>query len=578
MEPQAALVRTAGEIGPSVITSGVTTAAAFFMAAMTQFVGVRELGIIAGGGILLCVMAAIVVLPPLILVCDRERPATKMPRLLPVAGWLSWLHMRPGLVLALAVVATAVSLVGVTRLKYDHNLLHLQPSHVESVQIEEEVFTRQEDSVWFAVSLCDSRSELARRKAIFEKLPGVAKTEEIASLIPEPNPQRQQAVTGIHESLVTLLEDAPAEGDIAAANYRELTRELNRGIELLSADLPYESEAAQELSQAGRRLSQIPPEVAAQSLAALAAHAQAELRRSIAPLAPLAAIADPSPPTAGDLPPELADRYIGRSGKHLLKVYARGDIWDMERLKRFVAQVESVDQEATGHPVQTYYASRHLQISYIQAGVFALLAVFALIFFDLRSIRHSLLAMVPLAMGFLQMCGLIGWFGIPLNAANLIALPLILGIGVDDGVHLVHDMRRKGGRFRLTDASGVAIILISTTTMAGFGALILARHQGLRSLGQVLTLGTFLCLTCSLVVFPALLRWLTRRLPEVEEEDAAAEPIAEVPALAAEETAAAEPIIGPAESVAWMSAESLLPPENVPPVHSTGIIPRRRAG
>ena len=101
------------------------------MAGTTQFVGVRELGIIAGSGILLCVVSAIVVLPPLIFVFDRERPPGNTPTLLPVALWLSWLHARPGLVLSLAVIATAASLVGVTRLKYDHNLLHLQPSHVE---------------------------------------------------------------------------------------------------------------------------------------------------------------------------------------------------------------------------------------------------------------------------------------------------------------------------------------------------------------------------------------------------------------------------------------------------------------
>jgi uncharacterized protein len=496
-----------------------------------------------------------------------------VPTLLPVAGWLSWLHTRPGLVLSLAVIATAASLVGVTRLRYDHNLLHLQPSHVQSVQIEEEIFARQEDSVWFAVSMCDSRKELRRRKAIFEKLPSVAKTEEIASLIPEPDRQRQQSVAEIHQSLVKLLEDSPHAGSGGNADLQGLTRELLQGASLLSADLPYESTAAQALAQTAERLTHIPPPIAAATLEAISAQTHAQLRRSIQPLAPLLDLSDPSPPTTSDLPRELSDRYIGQSGKHLLKVYAEGDIWDMDRLRRFVAEVESVDSQATGHPVQTYYASRHLQISYIQAGVFALLAVFALLLFDFRSIRYSLLAMMPLAMGFLQMCGLIGWFGIPLNAANLIALPLILGIGVDDGVHLVHEMRRNGGRFRLTDSTAVAVMLISTTTMASFGALILARHQGLRSLGQVLTLGTFLCLTCSLVAFPALLTWLTRKLPVVEDEEAEAN-------IESCEAAAA---IAPAQE-ATPAIAAPVPAVMPPPAAESAatrtetIVPRRRAG
>jgi len=599
------LVRTAQDVGPGVVTSGVTTASAFFMAGMTQFIGVRELGIIAGGGILLCVLSAILVLPPLILFFDRDRPASQLPSLLPVAGWLNWLHSRPRLVLSLAVAGTLAAAIGVTRLRYDHNLLHLQPSHVESVDIEREIFTNQKDSVWFAVSICGSRHELRRRKAIFEKLPSVAKTEEIASLLPDPDRRRQEAVAEIHASLLKLFdESSPAAGPLAEAatvNYQEsdsapLARELVRASALLSRDPTQASPAAQMLAQAAARLRDTPGPQLVAALGQIRQQAGDQLRQSIAPLAALVELSDPTPPTAGDLPRELVDRYIGRTGKHLLKVYARGDIWDMERLERFVADVEAVDPLVTGHPVQTYYASRHLQLSYVHAGVFALLAVFSLILFDFRSIRYALLAMIPLGMGFLQMCGLIGWFGIPLNAANLIALPLILGIGVDDGVHLVHEMRRNGGRFRLTDSTGVAVILISTTTMASFGALVLARHQGLHSLGQVLTLGTFLCLTCSMLAFPALLSWLTRNLPEVAEEEerppafspaaaATAEvPVPELPPAASNseapprevEAEACEPLPSPA----WISAES-------PPAQAgddlllpapRGIVPRRRAG
>jgi predicted RND superfamily exporter protein len=186
--------------------------------------------------------------------------------------------------------------------------------------------------------------------------------------------------------------------------------------------------------------------------------------------------------------------------------------------------VELVDDRVTGHPVQTYYASRHMQQSYLYAGLYALAAVLVLLWIDLRSLAHSLLAMVPLGLGCVQLCGLLGWLDIPLNPANMIVLPLLLGIGVDDGVHLVHHWRRQGGRFRLSDSLTVALLLNSTTTMAGFGSLILARHQGLASLGQVLTLGVMTCLASSILFFPALLAWISRHRPE---DDSAEEMVEE---------------------------------------------------
>ena len=108
---------------------------------------------------------------------------------------------------------------------------------------------------------------------------------------------------------------------------------------------------------------------------------------------------------------------------------------------------------------------------------------------DLQSIRDCLLALVPMGLGLLQMFGLLGLLDIPLNPANMIVLPLILGIGIDDGVHVIHDYRRQTGLYRMSPSTASAVLLTSLTTMVGFGTMMLAHHEGLRSLGHVLTLG-----------------------------------------------------------------------------------------
>ena len=125
--------------------------------------------------------------------------------------------------------------------------------------------------------------------------------------------------------------------------------------------------------------------------------------------------------------------------------------------------------------------------------------------------------MLPLGLGMLQMFGIMGILNIPLNPANMIVLPLILGIGIDDGVHVMHDFRRQSGRYRMSPSTASAVLITSLTTMVGFGSLMIAGHRGLQSLGRVLTIGVSCCLFTSLIMMPALLVWLTRNRQPVDE-------------------------------------------------------------
>ena len=207
----------------------------------------------------------------------------------------------------------------------------------------------------------------------------------------------------------------------------------------------------------------------------------------------------------------------------MLQVNPKADIWQRENQQAFIADMRKADPNATGTPVQLYQYTTLLKESYEQAAWYSLAAISLMVLLHFRSPLALVLALLPVGIGSLWLVGLMGAMGIPFNPANLIALPLILGIGAHDGVPLVHEFRRQRGRFKLSDSTAVAVILTSTTTMASFGSMILARHQGLRSLGQVLTLGVLCCLTSSIVFFPALLSWLTRNREEVQEEEESSE-------------------------------------------------------
>jgi hypothetical protein len=234
---------------------------------------------------------------------------------------------------------------------------------------------------------------------------------------------------------------------------------------------------------------------------ALPDHAPAPPDQLRKQLAPLLAAANPEPPSWNDLPPGLVHRFVGPSGKHLLKVYCKGDIWQPGAMERFVGELRSVDPAVTGNPVQIYEASRQMKRSYEQAAVYALAAIVVLVLIDLGSFGCTFLALLPLGAGMVQLFGLMGLLEIPLNPANMIVLPLILGIGVDYGIHVVHDfLHRRDDYQSVSGSTATALVINSLTTMVGFGSLMIATHQGLQSLGRVLTIGITCCLMSALIV------------------------------------------------------------------------------
>jgi hypothetical protein len=245
----------------------------------------------------------------------------------------------------------------------------------------------------------------------------------------------------------------------------------------------------------------------------LSAFQQAMAADVLGRLAALAAVANPEPPELADLPEGLVNRFVGKHGCYAMQIYTKADIWNMDAMEKFVREVRSIDRDVTGNPLQIYEASRQMKTTYEKGALYAVLAVLAVVYLDFRNLRLSLLALLPLAASKLQLFGLMGWLGIPLNPANMIVLPLILGVGVDNGVHIVHDYLRErvpGRPYRISASTGAAIVINTLQNIVGFGGLMIASHRGLHSLGRVLTLGMACCLISGLVM-PALLRILQGR-------------------------------------------------------------------
>ena len=575
---RAALVETTGSVGGGIVTGAVTTSLAFFCATFTEFLGVAELGIIAGGGIMLCALAAFTFLPAVVSLADRNKEPRKLPT--PFQGRAlrhATLH-HPWLVLV-----TSLGLMGYIGYRafdwsgplprplvvYDHNLLHLQAVGLESVEAQRHIFDSSKHSLLYAISIADSAERAREMKRQLEALPTVHHVQELASRLPEfPATETKLLVHGFNAQLARLPAAPPEPAPLNPGEVGQAIDELYQSLQ--SRKDPVSHRIALNLDRFLDGLTKLPLQEQMMFLG------EFQYRMSYALLAQFQAIAaasDPEPVEPEDLPPELKSRFVSPQGRWLLQVYPKDQVWDMEPLERFVTDIRSVDPEVTGVPLQNFEAARQIKRSYEICAAYALavimitllldfsrkerllwtfvpplavtlIAGFVLqtrqaawspgmllmldaslsfvmaILLDRRAVVHSLLAIFPPVVGMGITFGLLVILDIPLNPANLIILPLILGIGVDNGVHIIHDCRSQSDRIYCTAPSTInAIMLTSLTTMVGFGSMMIAAHRGLYSLGAVLTIGVGACLFVSLVTLPAMLTISTRyrcRLPEMD--------------------------------------------------------------
>jgi hypothetical protein len=483
---------TALHVGPSILTAAV-------MPAMLALFGIRPKFKDAGGG-------------PAVLSLEEHRDAQRQ--------WLPVLMRRPYLVICASGLGTLALAYCALHVSYDHNLLNLQSPQMDSVQWERTLIDHTAGMSWHALSYTTTPEEALALKARYEQLPGVSRVVELASLVPREQDRKREMLADIQKRLKRL----PMRGTVvehalpAPADVERIAVRLRDSLDGLGGRK--ESTAAGELDQAIvallARLKQVTAadgvEVASYRLKAFEEFVGRDLAED---LHKLRDVSTPAPILLEDLPICLRERYIGKNGKWLLRIFSKDCLWEFEPLSSFVRQVCTVDPEATGKPFTTLEGLRAMRNGFLWAGLYAFIAMMLVLVFDFGSVKHMLVALLPLAMGMIATLGVMYLLGQALNPANMIALPLILGVGADNGVHVLHDFRERDRRKRymLSRTTGRGIMVAALTTILGFGTLMIAQHRGMASLGLALTLGVTCCMLTALVFLPALLGIVSTRRP-----------------------------------------------------------------
>ena len=409
------------------------------------------------------------------------------------------------------------------KVHFDYNLLHMQSAGLPAVEFEKKLLDSADKSVLFGAVIATNLDEVVSLDTRLRKLPVVADVDSILRLrLADDQSPKLKLVSEIKASLASLTFSEPDSGTVdiptLSATLYSLYGYLGAAYDEVHSTEPA---IATNLVSLRNAVGELRKEMLHGDNADLEGHSKklASFQRALFndirdTFHALQNQDDRGSLTVNDLPQALRDRFIGVTGQYLLMVYPKRDVWQRENQKEFIEQVQSVYPNVTGTPVQLYFYTDLLRKSYEQAARYSLAAIVVLVLFHFRSALCVALALVPVGVGFIWLGGLMGAVGEPLNPANIMMLPLVIGIGVTNGIHILNRYAEEQTPNILARSTGKAVLVSGLTAIAGFGSLMLAKHQGIQSLGYVMSTGLATCMIAGLTFLPALLNLLTRHPKE----------------------------------------------------------------
>jgi len=468
---------------------------------------------------LVCLVPMLTMLPALLLqgrgrtrLAPSGRKAQQCPRTRLEQAWLK----RPRLMVLAGLAMTLLAASQIPRVRFDYNLLNLQSQSLSAIVYERKMVESSSHAVLSCLVMADSVDEALALEKRIRALDSVAGVDSMAPFIAGEQQEKLGEVREIQE-LAARIRFAPMDtqpvdpgaldstlasfnqvlGGAAHAVHRSGDEALREELVALRGSV----EAWREAIDAGPPGSVVPRLTHYQQALFTDLDGTLEALKQQEHLAPL---------RADDLPAGLRSRFIGRTGKLLLQVYPKENVWERGPQQAFVQQLRTVDPAVTGPPVRFYEFTGLLKLNFQKAALYALITITLMLLSHFRNLICVALALLPVLVGMVWMLGAMAVLGIAFNPANIIAITLLIGIGVSSGVHILNRFTEQRHPSILGKSTGKAVLVSALTTVAGFGSLMLAEHEGIASLGQVMALGAAMCVLAALTVLPALLLWLNR--------------------------------------------------------------------
>ena len=489
-------------VGGPLSLSALAAAIGFFAFFPTSYRGLSELGLISGTGMFIALIANLTVLPAILRLWPAKpsaQPSGRRGTLGGLAAAQAALAHRPLAVVFCGLALGLAALLALPQAGFDDDPLNLRDPKSESVSTLHDLIADPRVQPYSAELLVPDLESAEALAAELERRPEVAAAVTLADYVPEAQDDKLAVIEEMSFFLAPVFLGggetlAPPDAAVRRAALARLRASLGTAGGALAGP-------AKDLIAAIEALDPGPD-----SLSALEA---AWLGGLPARLEDLGLALEAGPVGLDDLPAPLRERSLAADGRALIEIRPAEDLREAEARRRFVDAVVAVAPHASGTPVTITAAGRAVVRAFLEAAAVAMAAITLLLLVVLRSLRDSLLVLAPLLLAALLTVAATVVLGVPFNFANVIALPLLFGLGVAGGIHVVTRAREAGATGLIGSSTPKAVLLSALTTIASFGALAMSDHRGTASMGVLLTVAITLSLATTLILLPALLT-LTR--------------------------------------------------------------------
>jgi predicted RND superfamily exporter protein len=516
----------------AILTAGGASVLIFGALSTVEFPGISELGMVAGLGVLLVLVATIFVQPAIYALLPPPIPRLKRlaPQGMGTVKEKSGPSFNMSRLSAAGLISAAVVLSGLgiykgIQVPFDYDVMELLPKGSEAAKYQKRMVHEsdfQGEVIVFTASTMEEGRRISEEAA---RLKSIARVQSMASFFPPDAADRVQKA----KTVAQLAADSPTANklrnlkhiSISLKEFRKLQALIKKGPELIDrfqeqAFSAGHSVLINNLERLRNQLMVIIKEMEADP--ALVHQRSREFFQALllagqAGLDIVSGWQEAKVLTAQDLPSDLRSRFFAADGTMAIYAFPKNSVYDTKYLDELIDEVYKVSPAATGFPTTHKVFSRMVVSSFFRGTQLAVLIAMVWIMIIVRSWRGFFIAVLPLMIGGGWMIGVMASFGIRYNYANIIALPLVMGLGVDYGVWFAHR------RFELMDLSPWQVALISAkpillaagTTFAGLGAITLAEYRGVSSMGIAITIGLACCLSAALLMAPVITQLVYRR-------------------------------------------------------------------